>query len=144
LPTQAPTVVHRYYDPQTGQFLTFDPLVDETMHAYAYASDDPIDNADPSGLCSQNASESASGGPPPVPIGTPTREDCVRIINYLNELLGSGHNPDRVPLWEAEYQRYKRILATCRKLYGLRPDRPRKRNFAPVPSLKPSPVPLYD
>jgi hypothetical protein len=44
-----PTAVHRYYDPATGQFLTIDPLVDQTEKAYAYAGDDPIDSDDPNG-----------------------------------------------------------------------------------------------
>ena len=40
----------RYYDPQAGQFTSVDPAVDQTEAAYAYASGDPIDNIDPSGL----------------------------------------------------------------------------------------------
>jgi hypothetical protein len=42
--------VHRYYDPTTGQFLTVDPLVDETGQAYGYVSDDPVSGSDPNGL----------------------------------------------------------------------------------------------
>ncbi len=45
-------LVHRYYDPVTGQFLTVDPEVDETGQAYTYAGDAPIDGTDPLGLCS--------------------------------------------------------------------------------------------
>lgn len=40
----------RYYDPATGQFLTRDPLESATREAYAYASNDPINRHDPSGL----------------------------------------------------------------------------------------------
>jgi RHS repeat-associated protein len=40
----------RYYDPSTAQFLSRDPLEDITGQPYAYASDDPIDNSDPTGL----------------------------------------------------------------------------------------------
>lgn len=40
----------RYYDPATAQFLTRDPLEDETGQPYSYAGDDPIDYEDPSGL----------------------------------------------------------------------------------------------
>ena len=43
-------VVHRYYDPATGQFLSVDPLVDSTEQAYGYAQEDPVNNVDPSGL----------------------------------------------------------------------------------------------
>ncbi|HTX01674.1 MAG TPA: RHS repeat-associated core domain-containing protein [Acidimicrobiales bacterium] len=42
-------LVHRYYDPTTGQFLTVDPDLQETQQAYAYAGDDPVDVDDPSG-----------------------------------------------------------------------------------------------
>jgi RHS repeat-associated protein len=40
----------RYYDPSTAQFLTRDPLEDETGAPYSYAGSDPLDNSDPSGL----------------------------------------------------------------------------------------------
>jgi RHS repeat-associated protein len=43
--------VGRYYDPGTGQFLSVDPLVDETGQPYAYTGDDPVNGTDPSGLC---------------------------------------------------------------------------------------------
>jgi hypothetical protein len=46
----AGATVARYYDPTTGQFLTRDPLEDETGQPYSYADDDPIDNSDPSGM----------------------------------------------------------------------------------------------
>jgi RHS repeat-associated protein len=42
----------RYYDPASGQFLTRDPLVDQTGQPYAYADGDPVDNTDPSGQVS--------------------------------------------------------------------------------------------
>ena len=44
--------VRRYYDPATGQFISVDPLVDQTEAPYAYAADDPVDASDPSGLLS--------------------------------------------------------------------------------------------
>ncbi len=34
----------------TGQFLSVDPLVDETGQPYAYTGDDPVDGVDPMGL----------------------------------------------------------------------------------------------
>jgi len=43
------TSVGRYYDPATGQFLTVDPLVDETGEPYAYTGGDPVNATDPSG-----------------------------------------------------------------------------------------------
>jgi RHS repeat-associated protein len=49
LRTEFRSVVDRYYDPDTGQFLTVDPDVDETGQAYAYAGGDPANLNDPSG-----------------------------------------------------------------------------------------------
>lgn len=40
----------RYYDPATGQFLSVDPLVDETGQPYPYTGDDPVNGVDPDGL----------------------------------------------------------------------------------------------
>jgi RHS repeat-associated protein len=42
--------VGRYYDPQTGQFLSVGPAVDNTGQPYSYANDDPINENDPLGL----------------------------------------------------------------------------------------------
>ena len=44
----------RYYDSSTGQFLTRDPLVSWTRSANAYASNNPINVIDPSGLASSH------------------------------------------------------------------------------------------
>ncbi len=43
-------VVGRYYDPETGQFLSVDPAVQQTLNAYLYAGDDPVNAGDPLGL----------------------------------------------------------------------------------------------
>jgi len=40
----------RWYDPATGQFMSQDPEVDQTLQPYAYAGDDPTNYADPEGL----------------------------------------------------------------------------------------------
>jgi len=42
----------RTYNPATGQFLTRDPLEQQTGQAYAYANSDPVNQSDPSGLAS--------------------------------------------------------------------------------------------
>ncbi len=43
-------LVHRYYDPATEQFLSVDPLADETGTPYAFTGGDPVNGSDPSGL----------------------------------------------------------------------------------------------
>ena len=40
----------RWYDPGTGQFMSTDPLVDQTLQPFAYAGDDPANGSDPTGL----------------------------------------------------------------------------------------------
>jgi RHS repeat-associated protein len=40
----------RHYDPTTGQFLTRDPLQDQTGSPYGYTSGDPLQETDPTGL----------------------------------------------------------------------------------------------
>ena len=40
----------RWFEPQTGAFTTRDPAFAQTDQAYAYASDDPVNKSDPSGL----------------------------------------------------------------------------------------------
>ncbi|MGD0442225.1 MAG: RHS repeat-associated core domain-containing protein [Acidimicrobiales bacterium] len=42
-------VVGRYYDPQTGQFLSVDPMVQQTDQAYVYVVDNPVSLTDPTG-----------------------------------------------------------------------------------------------
>ena len=53
-PTGLVYLIHRYYDPTTGQFLSVDPLVDQSGQPYAYTSNDPVNLRDPSGLCNSN------------------------------------------------------------------------------------------
>lgn len=40
----------RYYEPLTGQFVTADPMVSMTRRPYAYATNDPLNRIDPTGL----------------------------------------------------------------------------------------------
>jgi RHS repeat-associated protein len=43
-------LVHRYYDPSTGQFLSVDPDVAQTGEPYTYVGGDPANGTDPTGL----------------------------------------------------------------------------------------------
>ena len=56
IPHAPERTVHRYYDPQTGEFLSVDPDVSETQQPYYYAGDDPVNNSDRYGECSSGAS----------------------------------------------------------------------------------------
>jgi RHS repeat-associated protein len=58
-------LIGRYYDPQTGQFTSLDPDVDQSMAPYAYTGGDPVDQTDPTGLssfapCDNNISPSCN------------------------------------------------------------------------------------
>jgi RHS repeat-associated protein len=55
----------RVYDPATAQFLTVDPLVRFTRALYTYAQDNPLNRADPTGLCTGfgPAPAGCTGGP---------------------------------------------------------------------------------
>ena len=43
------SLVGRYYDPATDQFISVDPDVAETGQPYAFTGDDPLDATDPLG-----------------------------------------------------------------------------------------------
>jgi hypothetical protein len=45
------SVVNRYYDPTTGQFVSVDPMVQETDQPYVFVNDNPLNGTDPLGLC---------------------------------------------------------------------------------------------
>jgi Putative amidase domain len=47
--------VARWYDPGTGQFMSVDPDLAETDQPYAYAGDDPVNEADLSGMLGSSA-----------------------------------------------------------------------------------------
>jgi RHS repeat-associated protein len=75
-------LVHRYYDPATGQFMNVDPLDPITGQPYEYAGDNPINASDPLGLDCRNtdtcpsstsygATEGSNPTPSPSSYGTP-------------------------------------------------------------------------
>ena len=68
-PTGLVYLLHRYYDPSTGQFLSVDPLVGLTQAPYSYAGNDPVNGSDPSGLCVKVLWMCIGGGPQTSSIG---------------------------------------------------------------------------
>ena len=49
-PTGLVYLINRYYDPLTGQFISVDPALGQTLQSYSYANGDPVANTDPTGL----------------------------------------------------------------------------------------------
>jgi RHS repeat-associated protein len=49
-PTGLIYLINRYYDPQTGQFISVDPAVGQTHQPYQYTGDNPVNHVDPTGL----------------------------------------------------------------------------------------------
>jgi RHS repeat-associated protein len=54
-PTGLIYLVNRYYDPATEQFMSVDPMVDETATPYAFVAGDPVNDTDPSGTLLRSA-----------------------------------------------------------------------------------------
>jgi RHS repeat-associated protein len=52
-------LIHRYYDPTTGNFARPDPLLALTGSPYSYVDHDPLNSLDPTGLC--EASDAVGG-----------------------------------------------------------------------------------
>ena len=92
----------RVYDPATAQFLTVDPLAQITRAPYAYAQDNPLNRADPTGLCTGfgPAPAGCTGGPGelgPHVFCEPTKEETEQLEK---EREGPHFNPFE-PLEEA-------------------------------------------
>jgi RHS repeat-associated protein len=68
---------NRYYNPVTAQFLTRDPLEALTASAYSYADGNPLNAADPMGLCSSWYETAAWG--------------VVNFFSYRSYINGAGY-----------------------------------------------------
>jgi hypothetical protein len=55
------SLVHRYYTPKTGQFLSVDPALAKSGQPYAFVDDDPLNNSDPLGLLLDDGNGGTAG-----------------------------------------------------------------------------------
>lgn len=63
----------RWYDPNTAQFLTADPVLERTSEPYTYTRDGPEDYTDLTGGCTNNECEATYEGPVFGPVDEPRR-----------------------------------------------------------------------
>lgn len=82
-------VVGRYYDPQTGQFLSVDPQLQQTQQAYIYVGDDPVNGIDPEGTSGSGSHGYAQCGDPDI-VGY----NVWRICERENKAGIVGHGRD--------------------------------------------------
>ena len=54
-------LINRYYDPVTDEFLSIDPDVADTGQPYVFADDNPLNSADPQGLCGSGSEGCGQG-----------------------------------------------------------------------------------
>jgi RHS repeat-associated protein len=83
----------RYYDPDTGQFLTRDLMESLTRQAYSYAGGDPVNQFDPNGMVCQ---DSAVVGPAKPLVGLVNRmcravvDAAEWAVDHPKEVIGGG------------------------------------------------------
>ncbi|MGO9333845.1 MAG: RHS repeat-associated core domain-containing protein [Acidimicrobiales bacterium] len=82
-------LIGRYYDPQTGQFLSVDPQLQQTQQAYIYVGDDPVNGIDPEGTSGSGSHGYAQCGDPDI-VGY----NVWRICERENKAGIVGHGRD--------------------------------------------------
>ncbi len=87
---------NRWYEPQTGRFLSEDPLgYGGGLNFYAYATNDPVGGTDPTGLddkCTWDQSTMTETCPPPPPVPVNSPDPCMLSI-YGVYVPGCGGTP---------------------------------------------------
>ena len=73
-------MVHRYYDPVTGQFLSVDPDLADTQQPYEFADDEPVAETDAQGTSTA----------PQVASSKECRNQSIEKIGCLLSFTGSG------------------------------------------------------
>jgi hypothetical protein len=98
----------RTYNPATGQFLTRDPLEQQTGQAYLYAGGDPVNGSDPSGACYiPNTHRDAA-----LPGVQPDDQNCAisTVDDALSRILSTSKSPIYYPTEADKTCLYQQIL----------------------------------
>ena len=77
----------RYYDPETGQFISRDPLEADTGQPYSYALDNPLAFTDPTGLDFLDALGNFAAG-----FGDAATDSLVGVAESANPFVGLFHD----------------------------------------------------
>jgi RHS repeat-associated protein len=134
------TLGARQYDPDTGRFLSVDPIGDfsdaQQLHGYSYSGNSPITKSDPSGLLWGRSPGCAADGPceyehswpdsgssnstQPSPPSSSSNSSSSTPSNRLTQALkpGRARVPDGVSrqhqvAWMRQYQAGGRVSADC-------------------------------
>ena len=93
-PTGLIYLINRYYDAQTGQFVSVDPLVGVTQQSYSYAGQDPLNITDVTGLAVFNECRGLIGEAAvhcdvyQYFVTSYAPDTCVKCASFINALLG--------------------------------------------------------
>jgi RHS repeat-associated protein len=88
---------HRYYDPQTGRFVTRDPIgYGGGINLYGYTVDNPVNEDDPNGLdpYAQGQKFLVHGQKGNYIINVPVGQDINRNVQEAQVFYGQGSGPD--------------------------------------------------
>jgi RHS repeat-associated protein len=88
----------RYYDPNTGEFISVDPLKDLTDQPYAYAGDNPLSATDPTGLTSCGWLQWACDAQTAIVdfLTNPGSPETTAALNKANDELDLGTSLDKL------------------------------------------------
>jgi RHS repeat-associated protein len=112
----------RWYDPQTGQFLTRDPLEGITRRPYAYGEDNPLANVDRTGLSGEELEVPCFWpcGPPPAPAVETVEqafaeaEDAISgAYSSISSIFGGDDSTDQGPTLTKEQEEYEEEHHEC-------------------------------
>ncbi|WP_322079856.1 RHS repeat-associated core domain-containing protein, partial [Burkholderia cepacia] len=109
---------HRYYDPDSGRFISKDPIGFEGgINVYAYVGGNPISYSDPSGLVPNPAEAACVLGPNPVCIGGVVADVGSWIVGVLGvgaltAAVSTSGSTQQSPARQAEYELAKNFCDT--------------------------------